>query len=147
MLDELLPVSFIVGTDWFMDGDFLPPQHTAWSQKLWRPDHACKHCDTKWRSVLCPAVCISDVINKTGMYDKSVDWTTCSGVWTLDPHWHLRVQDLYPVEVGQEHGHGLCRCLSCRSGPGTWYGHGLCRRSSCKGGPGTWALSVQIFIL
>ena len=27
--------------------------------------------------------------------------------------------DLYPVDVGQEHGHGVCRrSVSCRRGPG-----------------------------
>ena len=29
--------------------------------------------------------------------------------------------DPYPVDVGQEHGHGVCRrSVSCRRGPGTW---------------------------
>ena len=27
--------------------------------------------------------------------------------------------DLHPVKVGQEHGHYMCRSLSCKGGPGT----------------------------
>ena len=55
--------------------------------------------------------------------------------------------DLYPVEVGQDHGYGLCRNLypvevGQDHGQGLHplevsqdHGHGLCRRSvSCRGG-------------
>ena len=52
--------------------------------------------------------------------------------------------DLYPLELGHDHGHGLCRrSVSCRVGSGPWTGSVSCRGGS---GPRTWSVQ-EICIL